>query len=591
MLENSGLGLTHEDGRGVRRPSGSDGDERVPANGQREAIVAKHSFEGHLAPFKLNVVDHDTQPTETSQSPSQLASPRMSRHSSPSESIVPSADVGGGLHVVKSPMQSQLSSAPISTNEFPSIKSVGHENHAQEHPTDPPNLHLLPSKLRVVRGLRMRAMGSCYAAKQESRHMINLQRAMLADLRGLVDVMRASVSASTQDNVGALEDSFVVVEKTAKMVDIAGKKFDQVAEQFIDDEWELSAAEEDIYNGQFKDRSKRPSTDMGGPATDSEYFGNLEPSAIDKILASLDGETSEPVESQVDLYQDRRQYVTESLSTFDEDLGEIVTANISHDSDPHEADPADLPHELQATAGSHERLSGYAEQESPEENLGEGSQFEWVDVADMIAEAGKCDFLAQSAREAQFSPADLNGFTRWLLYGTPWNDQLAFNRDQALLQPSNLKFFHTWILHVLEAIAQGAPGFAPSSTLKNVRTFNFREYLAKIWMWDPWSRMAPEETAGRNQLDDLSTLPADERPEARAHNVRQQMLGFRIGGKSRMLSPLAEGASHNDSARTNYLSASSKQSRHTEKPPIYTGKADFRRLQLLLDRKRGSSEP
>lgn len=326
------------------------------------------------------------------------------------------------------------------------------------------------SSLRRLAGLRMKALGYRMSAKEESRHIRNLNVQLIRELYKLYNLAAAmrekkdTLLGDMTEDSAEWEEYLVEIEECIEQTEEAGKRFERKQESIDVIEEQLQTEESDLYKSYVPQRLSSALVIEGEELEEDvlNHEVNL-PKEIEKFLTLAKTPPGESTMSPAHL---------EEHNTRSSDEPRSPQLLFFEDEDLESYDVL----EEEALDGDFEELFGSTSEEF--------SQFMGNDVTKLIEKAREAALVLDSG----YSQNDLDRFFRWLAYGRPFTERLATSQHEPPLPRSVLSLFRTWIWHSLQLLSTGLPMPTDVSGGINLKDMNFakiRAVLARSWLWDP----------------------------------------------------------------------------------------------------------
>lgn len=354
--------------------------------------------------------------------------------------------------------------------------------------------------LRQMARLRRKILDQRTVAKEEAREIFYANEQVVGEFQKLMSSLielKPRLEADKAQEITEWEDCLINIADYMDESKKAGQKFEHAQEKLIDLEWQLDVKEKHMPHEEASAESRTSSeTSMDAAWPDFEYD---EIAIID--ADESDAEISLPPADAigVDALQGR--------SSFD-DVEPPGSSNMLPFSDATTVGAEDDPPKL-SLADDDEFVKVYGPLGV---NDHEFSQFMNTNVATLVEQARNVTHNLQPS----FDENDLDRVFRWLAYGRPWSDLLGSKHEavsrETPLPASMVTLLRTYVLHMLQLLSLNLQGGANKEEQGLTNFARLRQFWAKDWLWDPWSRQSalahPPTNVPRTPLQQTQEGPA-----------------------------------------------------------------------------------
>lgn len=373
--------------------------------------------------------------------------------------------------------------------------------------------------LKRIAQLRMRSLESGSAVKEQAKYMRSTQGTMVKEMRNLISSMRKALSQTADADPGSAEvedltsweTRLAEIEILVARAERAGESFDRQQRNAIDVGWDLCELEEDLYvqsadwvrsdlDG-HEQESRRDETDLqDNNQSRLAHSPAASESKISTDAVSIDRRGNDDVPLGDDVAMFYSDYAaTESVHSDSDIVGDRDSVEVL---DYHESQP--LKQEDNSTDGE---LNPSPARDDAELSTLAGSQFVNIIPSDVTTDLGLTEWEAAIGYSdtSDFTEDDLNGLTRWLAYGTPWNHQPATNHDRLLSAFTNFNLFRAWIWQSLGAVCSGQFSTPHVQAAEDERNLAVLADFVKLWFWDPLTGANTVEEPIQRRLQEQDT--------------------------------------------------------------------------------------
>lgn len=383
-------------------------------------------------------------------------------------------------------------------------------------------LSFVLASLKRMAQLRMRSLESGSAVKEQAKNMRRTQGMMFKEVRNLMGSMRKALSQMADADSGSAEVEDLTswetclseIESLVTRAESAGESFDRQQRNAIDVDWDLCELEEDLYVQSTDwvlsdlDGHEQVSRRDGTHVQDSNQshlarspVASERASSMDAVSIDRRGNDEVPLGDNVGMFYS--DYAASESAHSDSDNDIIGDQNSIEVFGHHESPPS-----KQEDKGTDQELNPGLTRDDAELSTLAGSQFIEINPSDTTAGLGlsDCEASIGFSDPSGFTEDDLNGLTRWLAYGTPWNHHSATNHDRLLSALTNFNFFRAWIWQSLGAVCSGQFSAPHVQAAEDERSFTVLADFVKLWFWDPLTGANTTDEPMQRRLHDQDTM-------------------------------------------------------------------------------------